>query len=112
MGLKEGKTAVTFTITSGDSNTKISVIHLIINIKPIDHVTIYSLEEALINAQFRIIPYLVVEGRVLLDSVCEFEYKWTSDSTRVKLSGVDGKNKRGLGVNATAVKEGDAFVTV
>jgi hypothetical protein len=30
----------------------------------------------------------------------------------VKLSGVDGKNKRGLGVNATAVKEGDAYVTV
>jgi len=58
------------------------------------------LDDAVLNAQFRIIPYLIVDGRVLIDSVCDFEYKWSSD-THIKVQGI---NKRRLGVNATAVK--------
>jgi hypothetical protein len=43
---------------------------------------------------------LIVDGRVLLDSACDFEYKWSSDAN-IKVQGI---NKKRLGVNATAVK--------
>lgn len=78
--------------------------------EPIDHVNLYSLDEALLGAQFRIIPHLIINGRSLLDSVCNFEYRWTADNNRIRLQGVD--TQLGFGVNATAVKEGDAFVTL
>lgn len=68
--------------------------------KPIDHATIYSLNDAILNAQFRVIPYLIVDGRVMVDSVCDFEYKWSTDG-HIKLQGL---NKKRLGINATAVK--------
>ena len=71
-------------------------------VKPIDHVNLYSLDEALINAQFRIIPHLIVDSRALLDSVCSFEYKWSTDISKLRLQGID--TKRAFGVNATALK--------
>lgn len=70
--------------------------------KPIDHVKLYSLEDALINAQFRIIPHLIVGGNALLESVCSFEYKWSTDNNKLRLQGID--TKRAFGVNATALK--------
>lgn len=73
-----------------------------VTVKPIDHVNLYSLDEALINAQFRIIPHLIVDGRALLDSVCSFEYKWSTDNNKLRLQGID--TKRAFGVNATALK--------
>ncbi len=84
----------------------IAIIELLVTVKPIDHTTIYSLDDAILNAQFRVIPYLIVDGRALIDSVCDFEYKWSTNG-HIKLQGLN--NKR-LGVNATAVTEGDALV--
>lgn len=46
----------------------------------------------------------------MTDSVCDFEYKWKNDPTKILLLGVDGK--KGLGVNATAIKEGVSSIAV
>ncbi len=73
-------TKVKLTIRSAsDKELNIAVIDLSIIVKEIDHATVYSLEDAVINAQFRVIPYLIIDGQVMADSVCDFEYKWSSD---------------------------------
>jgi hypothetical protein len=77
-------------------------------VQEIDEVRIYSLDEAIINAQFRIIPYLIIDKEVMVDSVCDFEYRWVS-SENIRLHGV---NSRRLGVNATAVSEGKSTVSL
>lgn len=81
---------------------KVAIIQLSVLVQSIDHVSLHSLDEALINAQFRIIPHLIVNGRVLLDSACTFDYKWKTDTSMLKLKGTE--NKIGLGLNATAIK--------
>jgi hypothetical protein len=52
------------------------------------------------------IPYLIVDDEVMVDSVCNFEYKWSSGEN-IKIQGL---NKKRLGINATAVTEGESFV--
>lgn len=84
----------------------IAVIEIQVIVKEIDHATIYSLDDAVLNAQFRVIPYLIVDNEVMVDSVCDFEYKWSSDE-RIKLSGM---NKKRLGINATAITEGESLI--
>lgn len=83
-----------------DNNRQIALIEIDVTSKKIDHATIVSIEDVVVNAQFRVIPHLIVDGKVLLDTVCDFDYKWTSNDN-VK---IQGNNKRRLGVNATAVK--------
>lgn len=95
---------ITFYISSQSATGKtvIASLQLTVTVKPINHVNLYSLDEALINAQFRIIPHLIVDGRPLLDSVCSFNYKWATDNSKLRIQGVD--TKRAFGVNATALK--------
>ena len=64
------------------------------------------MDDAVVNAQFRVIPYLIVDDEVMVDSICDFEYKWSSGEN-IKLQGL---NKKRLGINATAVTEGESFV--
>lgn len=44
----------------------------------------------------------MVDGHPLLASVCNFDYKWTTDNNKIRLQGID--TKRAFGVNATALK--------
>jgi hypothetical protein len=41
-------------------------------------VSIYTLDEALIGAQFRMIPHLIIDERPIIDSHCELRYEWTT----------------------------------
>lgn len=53
------------------NNNKVAIIDLTVVVKLIDNVAIYTLDEAIINAQFRVIPHLIIDQMVLLDSVCD-----------------------------------------
>jgi len=79
-----------------------------VTVKHISHATIFSLDSAILNAQFRVLPYLIIDNRPLLDSTCDLQYKWVSDG-HLKLRGMTSKR---TGVNVTAVKEGSSILTL
>jgi hypothetical protein len=42
-------------------NSQVAMIELNVVVKPINKVVIYTLDEALINAQFRVLPHLIID---------------------------------------------------
>ena len=70
-GLLKGSTQLKFTVKEIKSSKTLAIITINVNVTPIEKAVIYTLDEALINAQFRIIPHLLIDNVVLLDSVCD-----------------------------------------
>ena len=70
-GLLKGSAQLKFTVKEIKSSKTLAIITINVNVRPIEKAVIYTLDEALINAQFRIIPHLLIDNVVLLDSVCD-----------------------------------------
>ena len=78
------------------------MISLHVETKNIDNIIIYSIDQAVVNAQFRVIPHLLIDGEVLLDSTCDLLYQWES-SPSLQLH---NPHLSKTGLNVTALSQG------
>ncbi len=101
---------VEFEVYYHDQLTSIMLVD--VHLLSVEAVAIFGNSEAVLHAEFRLIPDIMVAGARLQGSECDFDYQWsTSNAGVVQLSELAEDLKiSGAGVNATGRSVGESEI--